>query len=122
MVRYRDGSGQDFLSLKRPKQPALIASAALKKTTTAEHFDNAIVVSTAPEPALGPSDPNYELFEDSGSGAPVLAATVSGVIQNIEQESTGTLFLLTSDGLTVVRQPQLERQNALNVMWKQSTN
>lgn len=122
LLRYRDNSGQAYLSLKNPKQPNLITSAAFNNTTTAEDFDGAIVLSTAPDLAPGPIDPSYEVFDNSASGRPALIATVPGVIQKVEQDSTGTLFLLTSDGVTVIRQPQIEQQNAINVMWKQSTN
>jgi hypothetical protein len=115
MVRYRDGSGEAFLSLKKYKQPTLINSADLSASGTAEKFDDAIVVTTV-KGALpsAPPDPTYSVYDDTTTdSAPKLMATVNDVFQEIERKSTGTMYLLSTNGVTVVRQPRVEDENYL---------
>jgi len=121
VVRYRDGSGQAFISFKNYKQPKLVASPAFKNTNTAEELGHDIVLSNAKVVPSGIVDPTYEVLDDSTS-TPSLVASVSGICQEIERPSSGTLFLLSSDGVTVVRQPLVEQDNVVNVIWKQATN
>ena len=113
MVRYRDGSGEAFLSLNKYKQPTLVNSADLNVMGTAEKFDDAIVVTTVKGATVSaPPDPTYSVYDDTtSSSAPKLMTTVSDVFQEIERRSTGTMYLLSSNGVTVVRQPRVEDEN-----------
>jgi hypothetical protein len=115
MVRYRDGSGEAFLSLNKYKQPTLMNSSDLNVMGTAEKFDDAIVVTTVKGSTVSaPPDPIYSVYDDTTtSSAPKLMATVNDVFQEIDRKSTGTMYLLSSNGVTVVRQPRVEQENYL---------
>lgn len=121
LIRYRDGSGMAFLNFGNPNQPKLVTSAGYKNRSIHEKFHEAIVLTRAREiPDSYVSDSTYEVFDDSASEGPKLVATVSGVIQELERRSTGTMFLLSQNGVTVVRQPEIEQEYFYTVMWKQN--
>ena len=110
MVRFRDGSGEAFLSLSKYKQPTLVSSSELNATGSAEKFDDAIVLTTVKGAAVESLvDPTYRVYDDTTSPGLKLTATISDVSQEIERKATGTLYLLSKNGVTVVRQPQIEQ-------------
>jgi len=111
MVRFRDGSGEGFLNLAKFKQPTLLTSPDLNVLGTAEKFDDAIVLTTAKGAVVdSPEDPTYRVYDDTSASGPTLKATVTDVFQEIERKTTGTLYLLSKNGVTIVRQPRIEQQ------------
>jgi hypothetical protein len=62
------------------------------------------------------SDPrNYKVLDTSIPSHPGLLASVPAVKQRLSNPDTGTLFLLNTDGVTVVRQLQIEQENQLDL-------
>jgi hypothetical protein len=55
-------------------------------------------------------DSQYEVIDTSNPSKATVLATVAGVRQRLERTETGTLFLLTNTGLTVIRRPNVEYQ------------
>jgi hypothetical protein len=46
----------------------------------------------------------------SNPSKPATLATIYGVQERLERQDTGTVFLLGSNGLTVVRRPNVEQE------------
>jgi hypothetical protein len=61
--------------------------------------------------AYAPND--YQVVDSSGPRYPKLIATAKQVQKKITDGSTGTIFLLGTDGLTIVRQPKVEEQRRI---------
>jgi hypothetical protein len=64
---------------------------------------------------------DYRVIDISIPSKPSLLAAVPEVKQRISKEDTGTLFLLTDDGLTTVRRPRVEQEHQMELL-QQSQN
>ena len=120
LIRYRDGSGEAVLSFKNCKHPVLgSASAALTNTEGAEKLGKGGLLSTAGNTAgsiIASSDPTYKVWDTSKGSDPTLLTTIPGVTQRLSNEDTGTLFLLTRDGITMTRRPRVEQEHKIELM------
>jgi len=124
LVRYRDGSGEALLSFKQCKHPALGDASALTGTEAAEKIGETALLSASTNAAVAPivdNDPTYKVWDDSKASYPTLMATIPGVTQRLSNDDTGTLFLLSKDGVTVVRRLRVEEENKIDVIWKSQT-
>jgi len=54
---------------------------------------------------------DYRIVDSANPQVPRLLDTVEKVQQKLINEETGTTFLLGANGLTIVRQPQVEDQH-----------
>ena len=70
---------------------------------------------------INPVARDYQVVDTSSPADPVLLATVTLVKQQVSNDQTGTLFLLGSQGLTVVRRPRVEQERRLELQ-QQSSN
>jgi hypothetical protein len=121
LVRYRDGSGEALLSLKHR---VLGDASALTGIENAEKLGETGLLSAstdaANEPMVG-GDPTYAVWDNSKASHPNLLATIPGVTQRLSNEDTGTLFLLSQNGITVVRRLRVEEDHKIDVIWKSQT-
>jgi hypothetical protein len=62
---------------------------------------------TESQPVVAARD--YGVVDTTDPSHPVLVATVSNVKQALSNQNTGTQFLLSHEGVTVVRRPKVER-------------
>ena len=120
LLRYRNGSGEALLSVKRSNHPALGQASALAGTEAAEKLGETGLLSASTNVAAptANSDPTYKVWDSSKAAQPVLLATVPGVTQRLSNEDTGTVFLLSRDGVTLVRRLRVEEDHKIDVMWK----
>ena len=117
LVEYRDGSGFAIVELKDYKRPALVAAPDFQYPARSEAFGHdGLLLASAPNMSPVSADPTYQVVNVSDSGKPAVLATVAGVHQRIERRETGTLFLLGSDGLTVVRRLGIESEYKTTLM------
>ena len=86
LIRYRNESGFATLDVHKMARPVITPLPALELSHNTEVIDN--------------------------TGLPVLVATVSNVKQTLWNQNTGTQFLLSHGGITVVRRPQVEQEYA----------
>jgi hypothetical protein len=125
LIRYRDGSGEAVLGFKNSKHSVLeSASAALTSTENAEKLGQTGLLSTGGKtvrPISDSSDPTYKVWDDSKASHPTLLATIPGITERLSNEDTGTLFLLSNDGITVVRRPRVEEEHKIDVIWHNQT-
>jgi hypothetical protein len=59
---------------------------------------------------------DYQIVDTSNPADPALLFTVKQVSGEIARDETGTTFLLGSEGLTVIRHPQVEEKYTFNRM------
>jgi hypothetical protein len=87
---------------------------ALEFSHNTEVIDNTgllvLATNTGSHTAMAPRD--YEVVDTTDPLHPLLVATVSGVKQTLSNNNTGTQFLLSHEGVTVVRRPQVEQEYA----------
>jgi hypothetical protein len=117
LVRYRYHYGFAVINLRKAKHPVLTFTPSLENASESEGFGPSGLLMT---PTKGPdsSDPRYVVFDVSRPSHPELLGTVAGVRQRVEKADTGTLFLLSNGGLTVIRRLDVEEdyKTALNQM------
>ncbi len=113
LVCFRDSSGSGVVHLHNPKQPALITVPGLRQASRAEEVGTSGLLITNGTRTQGDVPEHDVQVIDFSTDAPTVLATAHGVHQEIIDGATGAHFLLGADGLTVVRQPDVEAQNDL---------
>ena len=109
LLEYRDHSGFAVIDLKKNKHPVLVATPELQGPSRAEALGrDSLLVASAAVPSAPPADPAYKVVDFSNPAKPSTLANIQGVRERLERRETGTLFLLGSNGLTVVRRPRVE--------------
>ena len=83
--------------------------------------DTGFLMVNEPYTFINPVARDYQVVDTSSPADPVLLATVTLVKQQVSNDQTGTLFLLGSQGLTVVRRPRVEQERRLELQ-QQSSN
>ena len=110
VIHYRDHSGFAVINVKRYKQPVLVATPQLQHPANAESLgSDSLLLASTTHPSAPAGDPQYQVVNFSNPAAPEVMATVKGVTQTLVRPETGTLFLLSDNGLTVVRRPNVEQ-------------
>jgi hypothetical protein len=114
LIRYRNQSGFATMNVQKIAQPVIAPLPATELSQNTEVIDNTglIVAATDTErqQVLVPRD--YEVVDTTDPSHPVSLAAVSSVKQALLNQNTGTQFLLSHEGVTVVRRPQVEREYA----------
>lgn len=112
LIRYRDGSGYAVLNFRRTNHPVLTAAPEVTDATFNESLgETALLQVAASAPRTTMHDPaNYSILDLSAPGGPASLASVDSVSQRLVRPETGTLFLLNSDGVTVVRRTRIEQE------------
>jgi len=109
LVEYRDHSGFAVIDFKKYKKPVLVETPNWEYPARAEALGrDSLLLTSATAPSAPPQDPEYAVVDLSNSAKPATLATLGGVTERLERRETGTLFLLGSNGLTVVRRPRVE--------------
>jgi hypothetical protein len=106
LIHYRNHSGFAVIGLKDYRQPTLKSEPAYLHPSRVEPDGSSglLLISGSGDRASSPArDPEYEVLNIANPSNPTPLATVQGVIQRLDRPSTGTVFLLNDQGLTVVR-------------------
>jgi hypothetical protein len=111
LVHYRDHSGFAVINFKKSKQPVLTAAPQFEHPAQAEAVGHSgLLLTSMNHPITQPEDPQYEIFDISNPSNPTPIATVDGVTQRLDRPETGTVFMLSNNGLTVIRRPNVEQE------------
>jgi len=111
LVRFRNGQGEAVLNLHKVKAPTLNTIQGLDFQGSTEFLgDDGFIVADQPNAQSGPNDPNYQVVDLSNPLHPNPVADVKQVLEKITNDETGTTFLLTADGLYLVRRPAVEEE------------
>jgi hypothetical protein len=109
LIRFGNHGGIAMIDLGKPNSPVLKGTSALYFPGPVEPMGRSGFLM-AREPEFGsPATPrDYEVVDSSNPAGPSLLCTVKQVNAKIDRSETGTIFLLGSEGLTVIRRPQTE--------------
>src|SRR6267142_2591084 len=114
LIRYRNHSGFAVISFKNYKQPVLKSEPEYLHPASVEADGSSALLLVSANSASAPArEPEYEVVGISNPSNPTPLATITGVIQRLDRPSTGTVFLLNEQGLTVIR--RLAAKNEHNI-------
>jgi hypothetical protein len=118
LIRYRDNSGVAVLSFKHYKRPVPSSAPALANASTCESPGQTglLVESTGTLQRPDSRTAGYSIVDLSAQANPAVLANFNDVRQHLFLRGTGTLFLLNDQGLTVIRQPQVELEHATELI------
>src|ERR1700739_4061456 len=112
LIHYRNHSGFAVISFKNYKQPVLKNEPEYLHPASVEtDGSSALLLVSASSASAPPRDPEFEVLDISNPSSPTPLATIPGVIQRLDRPSTGTVFLLNDQGLTVVRRLAAEHEH-----------
>jgi hypothetical protein len=111
LIHYRDHSGFAVINFKKSKTPVLTEAPQFEHPSQAETVGHAgLLLTSMNHPITQAQDPQYEIFDVSNPSNPTPLATVDGVTQRLDRPETGTIFMLSNNGLTVIRRPNVEQE------------
>ena len=114
LVRFRNGQGEAVLNLHKVKAPTLNTMQGLDVQGSAERLgDDGFIIAdqpNAPNAQSDANDPNYQVDDLSNPLHPNPVGDVKQVLEKITNDETGTTFLLTADGLYLIRRPAVEEE------------
>lgn len=117
LIRYRNDQREALLDVHKAKAPEL------KTLSGTAYFGR--LEALAPSTYLAISDPvlgtskaprDYQVIDASNPADPAVLYTARTVIDSTTRDETGTTFLLGESGLTIVRNPEMEEQYAVEQM------
>jgi hypothetical protein len=112
LIHYRNHSGFAVISFKNYKQPVLKSEPEYLHPARVEADGSSALLLVSGNSASAPArEPDYEVLGISNPSSPTPLATIPGVIQRLDRPSTGTVFLLNDQGLTVVRRLAAEHEH-----------
>jgi hypothetical protein len=113
LIQFRNHE-MALLDLRNPEAPVLRSENTLGKFGTAESLgDSGLLIGTQQRFAAPAIPRDYQVVDASDPSYPSLLFTVKQVSAKIARDETGTLFLLGSDGLTIIRRPRIEQSYKL---------
>jgi len=117
LVRFRNGQGEAVLNLRKVKAPTLNAIQGLDLHGSTQRLgDDGFIIASQPTAQSTPmqsdsGDPtNYQVVDISNPLHPSPLANVKQVREEVTNNDTGTTFLLTADGLYLIRRPAVEEE------------
>ena len=111
LVRFRNGDGEAVLNLHKVRTPTLNMIQGLYFQESMEFWgDNALMVNRPPSLQSYIGDADYRVVDISDPLHPNPVTDIKQVLEKITNYDTGTTFLLTPDGLYLIRRPPVEEQ------------
>jgi len=107
LVRFQDGRGVAVLGLHKVKLPTMNMVQSFELQALEERLGKDGLILTKQANMLSAQD--YQVVETPNPQALNAIFEVKGVRQEITNDNTGTTFLLTSDGLYLIRRPAVEQ-------------
>lgn len=111
LVRFREGQGEAALDLRKVWAPAIrmVQGLSLNGRTERLGSDGFIVTSQ-----MEGSASEYQVVETANSRGAGRVFDVKDVRGEITNDGTGTTFLLTGEGLYLIRRPVVEEESRLH--------
>jgi len=120
LVRFRNSQGEAVLNLHKVKAPTLNTMQGLDVQGSAERLgDDGFIIADQPNAQSDANDPNYQVVDLSNPLHPNPVGDVKQVREKITNDETGTTFLLTADGLYLIRRPAVEEEHYIHE-WQMS--
>jgi hypothetical protein len=109
LIRFRDGQGEAVLDLHNLKLPTIKKVPGLTFQGSTERLGNdGFMISNQASVQLDAKAVDYQVVETVNSREHNRIDEVKQVRQGITNDKTGTTFLLTADGLYLIRRPAVE--------------
>jgi hypothetical protein len=110
VVRFRQGQGVAVLDLSKLKVPSMkIVQGPELQVLTKRLGDDGVILANQPNQPAVPLARDFQVVETANPQESNLALRVKGVHEEITNDNTGTTFLLTPEGLYLIRRPAVER-------------
>src|SRR5713226_1625312 len=120
LVRFRHGKGEAVLNLRKVKVPTLNTIQGLDSQGSTERLgDDGFIIANQPNLQSSANVANYQVVDISNPLHPNRVADVEQVREKITNDETGTTFLLTADGLYLIRRPGVEEEHDIHE-WQMS--
>ena len=117
LIRFRDHKGFAVLDLHKASSPKLHTIDALAASNEMESLGKTgLLMAIRPYDAIRTTARDYQVIDTSSPKNPLLLATVAQVTHSVVNSDTGTTFLLGSEGLTVIRQINVEMDYKTHLM------
>jgi hypothetical protein len=111
LVRFRNGRGEAVLDLRKVKAPTINMIQGLYSQGATEFLgDDVLVVAKRPSVQSDAEDTDYQVVDISNPLHPNPLPDIKQVLEKITNDETGTTFLLTADGLYLIRRPVVEAE------------
>jgi hypothetical protein len=111
LVRFRNGQGEAVLDLRKVKAPTINMIQGLYSQGATEFLgDDVLVVAKRPSVQSDADDTDYQVVDISNPLHPNPLPDIKQVLEKITNDETGTTFLLTADGLYLIRRPVVEAE------------
>ena len=111
LIAFRDGSGNAVIDLHKAKTPRLMTIAGLDGAMQeTNRLGDAGYLAANIQPVAPTATAPHMVQVVETESAPRLLATVPNVTKQATRRETGTTFLLGENGVTVVRQVNVERE------------
>jgi hypothetical protein len=111
LVRFRHGRGEAVLDLHKVKVPTIKMIQGLKFQGATERLgDDGFMIANQENTRSNPNPVDYQIVETGSTGDVSRVYDVMDVRQEITNDETGTTFLLTADGLYLIRRPAVEEE------------
>jgi hypothetical protein len=115
LVRFRDGQGEAVLDLHKVKYPTIKKIQGLTFQGSTRRLGDDGFMTANQASVQSDDDPlDYQVVEIGNAREPSLIHDVNYVRQEITNDETGTTYLLTADGLYVIRRPAVEERYKIN--------
>jgi hypothetical protein len=99
------------LNLHKAKTPTLNVIQGLYSQGATEFLgDGVLLIAKRPSVQSDANDPDYQVVDISNPLHPNPVTDIKQVLEKITNYETGTTFLLTADGLYLIRQPAVEEE------------
>lgn len=118
LIHLRNGNGVAILDLSRPARPTLHPTNVVAGKTESLG-ETALLQTAASSSSLTATARDFEVVDLSRSTHPVSLTIIRQVSQRLQNEQTGSIFLLGTDGLTVIRHPATEEAFEIHQMQMQ---
>lgn len=111
LIRFRQTQGVAVLDLRKVKMPTMKMVQGLDLQALKERLgSDGFLFAGQTTVQAGVNTQDYKIVETTNSRQGNRVLDVNGVREEIANERTGTTFLLTADGLYVVRRPAVEEE------------
>jgi hypothetical protein len=111
LVRFRNGQGEAVLDLRKVKAPTINMIQGLYSQGVTEFLGgDVLIVAKQPSVQTDADDTDYQVVDISNPLHPNPLPDIKQVLEKITNDETGTTFLLTADGLYLIRRPVVEAE------------
>jgi hypothetical protein len=111
LVRFRQGQGEAVLDLHKVKAPVMKMVQGLKLQGATERLgEDGFIVANQANVQAAPYARDFQVVETGNLQELNRVFDVARVCEELTSNDTGTTFLLTTDGLYLIRRPAVEEE------------